>query len=124
MKKQKGFRVTLFTIVILMFVICAVGSILTSFNDTEYVVTVTNKDRVYQKDIDGNTDSKYLVYCDLDDGGTRVFENTDTFIRGKWNSSDFQGRLKVGSKYKITVVGYRLPFFSSYENIIRVEEVE
>lgn len=44
-------------------------------------------------------------------------------LRGKFNSSDIYGTLKEGKKYKIIVVGYRVPFFSWYENILEVEEV-
>ena len=94
-----------------------------SFNDTDYKITVTDKERIYEGSGDTSS-SKYLVFGDDENGNALVFENTDCFVRGKWNSSNIQGQLKEGNTYKITVVGYRIPFFSMYQNIIRIEEVE
>lgn len=94
-----------------------------SFNDTDYKITVTDKERIYKGSGDTSS-SKYLVFGDDENGNALVFENTDCFVRGKWNSSNIQGQLKEGHTYKITVVGYRIPFFSMYQNIIRIEEVE
>lgn len=118
--------------IIITILIISVFSILIevmfSFNDTEYTVTVTDKDRITEssKDSDGNseTSSKYLVFADDENGNSLVFENTDCFIRLKFNSSNLQGKLKEGHTYKITVIGYRVPFFSRYQNIIKVEEVK
>lgn len=93
-----------------------------NFNDTEYTITVTDKERIYEGSGDTSS-SKYLVFGDDENGNALVFENTDCFIRGKWNSSNIQGQLKEGITYKITVVGYRVSFFSMYQNIIKVEEV-
>ncbi len=110
-----------------MIVLIAVFSeVIFSFNDTEYTVIVTGKDRITEnlKDSDGNsrTSSKYLVFADDENGNSLVFENTDCFIRGKFDSSNIQGQLKEEHTYKITVVGYRVPFLSWYQNIIKVEE--
>ena len=82
------------------------------------MVTVTDKERVMTED-----SSKYLVFTEDSDGNTYVFENTDSLLRGKFDSSDVQGQLKVGNTYKITVVGYRIPFLSAYQNIIAFEEI-
>lgn len=99
-----------------------------NFNDTEYTVTITDKDRITEssKDSDGNrkTSSKYLVFADDENGNSLVFENVDCFIRLKFNSSNIQRQLKEGHTYKVTVIGYRVPFLSWYQNIIKVKEVE
>lgn len=96
----------------------AIGvSAIFSFNDTEYLVTITDKERVYSDD-----ESKYLVFAEDENGNSLVFENTDNLLRGKWNSSTIQGALKVGEKYTVTVVGYRFEFLSWYQNIIKVKE--
>lgn len=58
------------------------------------------------------TNCKYLVYTDKG-----VFENTDDLFMAKWNSSDFHSKLLKGGKFKVSVVGYRLPFLSLYPNI-------
>ena len=93
-------------------------SVITSFNDTEYIVTVTDKER-----ITSNNSSEYLVFTEDEQGETIVFENTDNILRGKWDSSNIQGELKIGDTYKIIVVGYRIPFLSMYQNIIEIEGV-
>ena len=89
----------------------------TSFNDKTYTVTVTDKERVNKSD-----SSKYLVFCEDENGAVLVFENTDELFRLKFNSSTVQGKIKQGGKYKLTVVGFRVPFLSMYQNIIKVEE--
>lgn len=121
-RKVRKLRVSgILVIVVLVMVLGVFCSVYQSFNDHTYTVTVTDKDRVRNKDDDG---SKYLVYADDLNGKSMVFENTDSLLRWKWNSSNVQGSLKEGNTYKITVVGYRVPIFSMYENIIKVEKIE
>ena len=100
-------------------VICGViFGVSANFNEHSYTITITEKERVYN-----DNSSKYLIFGDdVETGETRVFENTDTLVKGKFNSSDFYGNLKVGETYKITVIGYRIPLFSWYENIIKYEK--
>lgn len=120
MRIQKLFIVAFMGLILLL----AIGSqMIFNFNDTEYIITVTDKERIYEGSVDSSS-SKYLVFGDDENGNSLVFENTDCFIRGKWNSSNLQGKMKEGNTYKITVVGYRISFFSMYQNIIKVEEIE
>lgn len=120
MRIRKLFIVAFVGLILLL----AIGSqMVFNFNDTEYTITITNKERIYEGS-GGNSSSKYLVFGDCENGDSLVFKNTDCFIRGKWNSSNLQGKMKEGNTYKITVVGYRVPFFSMYQNIIKVEEIE
>lgn len=107
-----------FIIIIVVLAIAVIVSVFTSFNDTEYIVTVTDKERV----VDGES-SSYLVFTEDEQGNVMVFENTDNILRGKWDSSNIQGQLKVGNTYKVVVVGYRVPFLSMYQNIIEIEGV-
>ena len=68
---------------------------------------------------------KYLYFTErLDDGSTIVFENTDFFPQGKFNSSDFYTKIKVGERYRLTVVGMRWHYGSMYQNIIEFEKIE
>lgn len=104
-------------IAILVVLAIAIGcAVAMSFNDTEYTVTVTDKERI----VDDET-SHYLVFTEDKNGNVFVFENEDNLLRCKFNSSDIQGELKEGCTYNITVVGYRIPFFSMYQNIIEIE---
>lgn len=124
MRRKKRNRIVSTVVVIAVMLLFALGyQSIFNFNDTEYTITVTDKERIYKGSGDTSS-SKYLVFGDDENGNSLVFENTDCFIRGKWNSSNIQGQLKEGNTYKITVVGYRVSFFSMYQNIIKVEEVK
>gem|GEM_PF-1211649 len=81
-------------------------------------VVVTDKERQVKSDGDGGIDSKYIVFTDKE-----TFENTDSMLRGKFNSSDVQGKLHVGCTYDVTAYGFRNHFFSIYRNISDVKHV-
>ena len=124
MRRNKNTKTFFVAIMIAVILVLSIGyEAIFSFNDTEYKITVTDKERIYEGSGDTSS-SKYLVFGDDDNGNSLVFENTDCFIRSKWNSSNIQGQLKEGNTYKVTVVGYRVSFFSMYQNIIKIEEVK
>jgi hypothetical protein len=106
------------TIITLSVVGIGALSILPHFTKNTYEVTVTEKQVKRSDDSD-----KYLIFTQLSDGNVRVFENTDSLIEGKFNSSDVYAKLKENKKYQIKTYGWRIPYLSSYENIINVEEV-
>ncbi len=124
---RKLSKVKFIVIAVVIVLIVVFSEVIFSFNDTEYTVTITGKERITEssKDSEGNnkTSSKYLVFANSESGNSLVFENTDCFIRGKFDSSNIQAQLKEGHTYRITIIGYRVPFFSWYQNIIKVEEV-
>lgn len=76
-------------------------------------ITVTDKERI----IDKSGGSRYLVFAD-----DETFENTDSWMWLKFNSSDVQGSLELDHTYKVKVYGWRIPFLSMYRNIVSVEE--
>ncbi len=105
---------------IIIIAILIVMNICLSFNDHSYIVKVTEK--VVKV---GDKSSIYLIFCEkIKTEEIIVFKNTDNWSRLKFNSSDVYGRIKVGKMYWVTVVGFRVPIFSMYENIIRVETYE
>ena len=123
MIRKKNTRTFFVVIMIAIILVLLIGQeVIFNFNDTKYTITITDKERIYTGS-SGSSSSKYLIFGDDQNGNSLVFENTDCFIRGKWNSSNIQGQLKVGNTYKVTVVGYRIAFFSMYQNIIKIEEV-
>ena len=61
--------------------------------------------------------SKYLIF-----GEKEVYQNTDTILRFKFNSSDFYKDIEEGSCYKFNVQGWRVPFLSWYRNIYGFEQ--
>lgn len=102
-------------IVIVLAIVGRVGfSVVNNFHTESGVVfTVSNKENVVH-----NKSSKYLVYTDK-----TTYEITDTWLHGRWNSSDVYGKITTGKTYTCTLQGYRVPFFSMYPNIIDPKEV-
>ena len=92
---------------------------LQNINEETYTVHVIEKMRVTYGHI--YNVHKYLIYTIDDNGIVRVFENTDSIPHKKFNSSDIYARIQIGKVYTLRTVGFRLPVFSMYKNIIGVE---
>ncbi len=71
--------------------------------DKERVVTGTGADQT----------SKYLIFTDQE-----TFENVDSWLALKFNSSDVYGSIIEGSTCEFTVTGFRVPLLSWYRNIL------
>ena len=104
--------------IVLIFIIGMVLIHLPHIERREYTVTVTSLEI---KRFSSEGKDIYLVFTKLDNGEVRVFKNTDSLIEFKFNSSDFQAKLEPNKKYKLKVYGWRIPFLSQYENIIKVQ---
>jgi predicted membrane protein len=89
------------------------------FVTNEYTATVTDKVVKNSKE-----HSKYLIFTEAENGDVRVFKDTDALFRGKFNSSDIYGEIKVGKTYQFKTYGFRIPFLSFYENITDVDKVK
>ena len=92
-------------------------SVLPLFNTSAYN-NVTVVDKSYSGESDG-----YLVWVEDENGVQYELQNEDILLKGKFNSSTIQGKLKVGETYNIKTVGWRIPLFSSYPNIVKYEKV-
>ena len=79
-------------------------------------VTVTVTDKVVKN---SKNDSTYLIFTDKG-----VYEDSDSMINGKWNSSDLYNELKVGKTYTLHVRGIRNHVLSWYPNILTVKPVK
>lgn len=94
-----------------------------------YRVKVTGTERVNK----GN-DSKYVIFAkDVNSGEDLAFENTDSWMeclfgRCKFDSSNIQSQAKAAEKegtvVDIKTYGWRMPFFSAYENVIEIKKVD
>lgn len=105
--------------VIAIFVIgflISIGYTVGYYSSSETVeITVTDKERITTGSGESMS-SKYLIFTE-----DEVFENEDALFLGKWNSSDVQGQLKIGETYTVRVIGWRLPLFSTYRNIVEIK---
>jgi hypothetical protein len=82
-----------------------------NLRSTQEIVTI--KVNKAERVGDGNKSSKYLIFTDKG-----VFENTDEWYYGKFDSSDLYNEIQAGKSYTCTTVGWRIEFWSSYRNII------
>jgi len=58
-------------------------------------------------------ESKYLIFTDQE-----TFENVDSLLGWKFNSSDVYGSIIEGSTCEFVVTGWRIPILSWYRNIL------
>jgi len=105
-------------IVLLVVMLVGIGFILTIGTPIAYycsecttIVTINDKERT-----SGN-DGVWLIFTD-----NEVFKTDDSILYFHFTSSDLYGKLKVGKKYKVKVIGWRIPLFSMYRNIIEAEK--
>ena len=103
---------------IFILIICLLQSYLHLNTVESLTVKVESKERITYNHGD-KLKSKWIVFTDHE-----VFENTDSLFFQKFNSADFQSRLKVGQTCTISVVGVRSTLLSSYRNIIEIHGCE
>jgi|SaaInlV_100m_DNA_2_1039680.scaffolds.fasta_scaffold21540_1 hypothetical protein len=84
--------------------------ILPFLNVETNTITVTKVENI----VDGKN-STYLLFTE-----SEVFENSDCFIRGKFDSSDFYNQFKDLGTFEVKTYGYRIPFFSMYKNVYEI----
>ena len=105
---------------IIIIIISITIPIFTSYyREKEYIATVT--DKTVQNEYGG---SKYIVFTKLENGKTRVFSIEDTAVKGRWNSSDYYADIEIGETYRFTVIGWRIPLVSEYENILTAQKYD
>ena len=109
-------KLTAWIAFIAIVVICAIPAVIAKSTRETVIATVRKTERVTVGFGDEMT-SKYLIFTD-----SEVFENTDSPVFWKFNSSDIYGRIEVGKTYRFDVVGYRINVLSSYRNIIEASE--
>ena len=101
-----------FIIISLLIVVCVFYSMAYTSSVKTINITIIDKERITTGS--GETiSSQFIIYTD-----NEVFENTDSWLYLKFNSADFQNKLQINETYRVRVAGWRIPFFSSYRNII------
>ena len=102
---------------IALIILIAIPCCKSYYSEKTYTATVTDKDI---KNYDSS--SKFLVFTKTEDGATKVFSMEDTLIKGRWNTADDYAEIEIGETYTFTVIGWRIPFMSEYENIIEFQK--
>lgn len=104
-------------VIVIGFIVISLGiSIYRPFNKASDMreVTVTVTDKTVKNSSD---DSKYLIFTEDKDGNVATFEITDSWIAGRFNSSDVYAAIKIGNTYTFKVGGSRNELMSWYPNI-------
>lgn len=107
------------TIIISVIVMVCVIMFFPHFFRNTYIVTIANK-RIIRRD----NINKYLIYAQMEDGNIRVIENTNSLLEFKFDSEDVYLGLRINKKYEVKTYGLEIPLLSSYQNIIKVKEVD
>ena len=123
---MKHFTKLHYVFILILFVILVYNIGMTAVkNINEEVFTVTVKEKLRASYGHIWQTHKYLIFTvDAETDQIHVFENTDSPLHGKFNSSDYYVRLEPGRTYQITAVGYRVPFSSIYKNIIIIDPID
>lgn len=86
---------------------------------TTTTLVVTGKERVCSGSHgNGGSSCKYLIYTD-----DTTYRVSDSIAAGRFNSSDFYGRIHVCHRYEITYYGIRFGLTSSYPNITKAVDL-
>ena len=101
-----------------MVVVGMVAAVLVSaiaYNRSEATVTakVIDKERIVESGGNGGATSRYLIFAEGE-----TFQNVDSVWHWKFNSSDIYGAIRREQTCTFKVVGWRIPLFSTYRNII------
>lgn len=119
LKQLDSIEIIYIVAIILIISIVVFDVVVSNINEKSIVVTVTDKGVKVK-----NNDSKYLIYTKDKDDNVQVLKITDSILRRRFNSSDVYAVIEPGKTYKFTTVGYRIPIFSMYPNILKYQEVE
>lgn len=119
LKRLDSIEIIYIVAIILIISIVVFDVVVSNINEKNIVVTVTDKGVKVK-----NNDSKYLIYTKDKDDNVQVLKITDSILRRRFNSSDVYAVIEPGKTYKFTTVGYRIPIFSMYPNILKYQEVE
>lgn len=122
MNNEKG--ITLVTLLVLIITTLLILGLLFSiisgylnYQEKEIIV----KDKYIKNEASGKS-SRGVYY--IVDNENNTYKISDLFFIFKFNSTDLYNSLDISHKYKIKTTGFRIQFFSMYENINEVEFIE
>lgn len=117
-KLNKKLKFRFGVVLIAVVIIFGLFSYFPHFFRSTYIVTIANKQ--IKRESNSN---KYLIYTEMQDGNTKVFENTDSLLEFKFDSADIYGGLRINRRYEIKTYGFGVPLLSLYQNIVKVKAI-
>ena len=79
--------------------------------------------KVCEKNINIFKDKSHLFVTIESNGHLKNFVVDNSLLKWRWNSAEDYDKIVVNRTYSFTVIGWRLPLFDLYENIIEFEEM-
>ena len=113
-RSKTRFRLFIAFAIIMTILILAIYPTTYILSQEDVTITIVKTERITKGD-----DSYYLIYTK-----DETFKEEDDLLFLKFNSSDIYGKLLVGETYNVSVAGFRIPFLSSYRNIVGINKVE
>lgn len=118
-KPNKNLKFKIGAVIIGVIIMFSVIRSFPHFVRNTYIVTIANK----QIKKENNT-NKYFIYTEMENGDTKVFENSDSVLEFKFNSVDIYGGIRINRKYEVKTYGFNIPILSLYQNIIKVRAIK
>lgn len=103
-----------FKAILISIAVCVLTVLYSYFVADTIITTITDAQMT-------KVDGRFMIAT-----GDRPFVNEDVWYRCKFDSGTVQNdaiRLK-GKKVRIKKYGWRIPFYSQYENVVKIEEVQ
>jgi len=113
-------KLNLYSFIILVIIgVAAVGTTgVAIFTASKVTVRLTVNEK-WVKSPPGSTNQIYL----FSDTSFNVYQITDEWLYMRFDASNRYAKITVGKTYDVTLVGWRIPFFSMYQNAIEIQEV-
>lgn len=109
-------RSTIFISFIMLFIVGLIVAYPVGYYSSSETITITvdDKERVAE-----SNSGRYLIFTE-----DEVYENSDSYLYLKFNSSEVYNKLEKGNTYKVKIAGWRVPFLSWYENILEIKKAK
>ena len=115
----------IFKIIIGLIIVLLVLSLLFIGYWNPQTKTITVKDKYIKTETSQSKNGSFIkdtyMIVDTDNNAYKV---TDLFWMFKFNSTDIYNSLDINKTYTIKTTGFRIPFFSAYPNINKVQLLE
>lgn len=110
-----------FKVIFIVILIVIIGALFVKLATIEYsnkeVIALEVKDKYIKRHRTGESAEDVYMIVDKDNN---IYQITDLFFIGKFNSSDIYNQLNIGQAYLVEVTGVRNRFFSWYKNINKI----
>lgn len=113
---MKNFKVIFIVILIIIIGALFVKLATIGYSNKE-VIAIEVKDKYIKRQGTGESAKDVYMVVDMDNN---IYQITDLFFVGKFNSSDIYNQLDIGQAYLVEVTGVRNRFFSWYKNINKI----